>query len=708
MDETLSVVESILCYLRSIRSELNMVDYRMLVTKFGRTLPFVGRERLQESAKYLFDQRILKHGESERHSHPVGVIGGCSGIGKTRALVSIADSIHTWAPCDSLWKKEVIISYNNGNPPICDRTLFGMECSQVVIADKAFALRLLFFAFIYNSEPKVAFESFAREFPKDLLKKLSAGIALSTISNYCCAASGKSNGILFVGVDEINYLLEKDSADEAKNRSFLKATMVAFAGAMISSIVFVFGVVAGTTVLPIDKVFAESGHPTHKMPIGLLQLCDCEAIVDHFAANNSELWGNWRLCRAFRTILSDFASMPRMGEKFLEAVENRLVLGESLSAIDYTVLHSMLSSQLPYQAFADDFSVTLIAKVMLSQHVSRNEVVNSDGGHKFTYGQLEEEGLLVLKSATDTKCIVQLPYSMFRNLLQGLRGDDLLVGTLRTMCALVSGQEDTGGLMWQSFEDLCVYMEASREMLLARTLQEDKLMSVNELYCMPSSDVRSVSAVDDLFEVNLRDRCSTATAEERFPPASWDGAELMIRNKKGGTSAMDSTIVNNAPGALFDSFTVRYNDRAVANLFCGQAKFYLETVVGRGMVEAEATKVAVHMVNYDIDYILVIFATRVSPDVLGNIPPKCIVITGESLGLFFGPIFSGRFHLLAASPKVNVNTASHAELKTIPGIGDGFVRRLQNARAQRPFDDWNDVISRVRKIPRKIELELTY
>ncbi len=41
------------------------------------------------------------------------------------------------------------------------------------------------------------------------------------------------------------------------------------------------------------------------------------------------------------------------------------------------------------------------------------------------------------------------------------------------------------------------------------------------------------------------------------------------------------------------------------------------------------------------------------------------------------------------------NSASQAELETIKGIGPSVSQRILNARSERPFDGWDDLLRRV-------------
>lgn len=100
----------------------------------------------------------------------------------------------------------------------------------------------------------------------------------------------------------------------------------------------------------------------------------------------------------------------------------------------------------------------------------------------------------------------------------------------------------------------------------------------------------------------------------------------------------------------------------------------------------------------NVDYVLIIAATRVANEVFDNIPDKCILITGKSLYNFFSPIFAGRYQLYTDMESVNINTASISEIKTIPGIGDTMSQVIVARRQKSSFISWDDLKARIPKI----------
>jgi len=159
---------------------------------------------------------------------------------------------------------------------------------------------------------------------------------------------------------------------------------------------FVVGIVTSTAVLQLDKVFAESGHSVFKLPIGLLSVDNCKYLMDSFEKNNPTVWGNWRMCRAFRTVLSDFGFLSHLAEKLFQAVEKKIqTTGKPLMDVDYEPLYSIFLASLKVDAhILSRYGSTLISAAMLSMSVSRCQFACSapEDGEKdsrLTVGALE-------------------------------------------------------------------------------------------------------------------------------------------------------------------------------------------------------------------------------------------------------------------------------------------------------------------------------
>lgn len=135
--------------------------------------------------------------------------------------------------------------------------------------------------------------------------------------------------------------------------------------------------------------------------------------------------------------------------------------------------------------------------------------------------------------------------------------EDPVVTILRDMSSIGTTGMQGVQMTWQRFEDLFVQMEVVREILLSRTLQEDKSYSVNNFYCVNAES----TSIDELLMFSLRDCCRVNTSLNRFPSKNWrsvvdhEGLDCSVQEIKANTQ-----IVKNTTGARFDSFTSRKKD----------------------------------------------------------------------------------------------------------------------------------------------------
>ena len=203
-------------------SENAAADYHCLINGFGRSIPFTGRTSLFGKAKNVFDARIKDKNVYDRNSRPIGIIGGVSGLGKSRALIELADKVSDWKT-EKEWIFKVIISYDSRNPPVYDRVLG---------ASKALALRLLYFAFVFSKPRAVSFATFARDFNDVFKESVDPQHAIEVIVLYQSDVCECKAGVIFFGLDEAQRLIYHDYADEGEKLSFLKETMVAVGSTM--------------------------------------------------------------------------------------------------------------------------------------------------------------------------------------------------------------------------------------------------------------------------------------------------------------------------------------------------------------------------------------------------------------------------------------------------------------------------------------------
>ena len=681
-----TVAENVLKYIGE-KYNFEPVQPSHLINGFGYSIPLKGREEMISTTKTLYDTRWENNHTRDRVCHKVGIIGGCSGIGKSRGLIEIANSIKDWKKVDQ-WSFEIVISYNNGNPPEIDRRLFGRE-SKNPSAATALALRILYFSFVAGKSFEVSFETFASLFPKDMLVDLTPEVAIQTISAQMSKQHGHDNGVFFIGLDEANYLLDTDYTGEEGKRGFLKETLIALGNAMLLPVKFVFVVIATTTVLPINIVFHQSGLQFQPLPIKLLRIQECEKIIDEIG-----LLSEWRTCRAFRTLLADFASMPRKAEELLNYMRSEINKGTAIADIDYQMIYNRLMGTIcPLDKLAS-VAERIVSDILLACPVKRDHLIDASTSY-VTYGDLEARGVMVLETSVDTCLTVQMPFSLFRELVQLLDGKDPLTKSLRRICNLVSTEAEFGTLSWQTFEELHCNVEASREMLMARQREEMPYSSLSEFYCLTDNAAPKID-----FDFALRRRCEVVTADSRFPTSTWTVLVDDPEKKDTNGYQLDATTshIKNAPGAAFDSFTLRQlpHEEHQKMLFCGQQKLYVKATLSAGMIRAEADKVIASLPEGTV-VTLVVIATKTAPDALRNLPENCVVVTGPALTKFYS-VFSARVNLFSEESlsHINVNTASVSEMMTIDKVGKATAQAIVKAKNEgRHFSSWKDLNDRV-------------
>ena len=537
------------------------------------------------------------------------------------------------------------------------------------------------------------------------MKVLTPEIAIQAIASHLSEQHGHDDGVIFIGLDEVNYLLDSDYTGEEEKRAFMKETLVALGSAMLLPDKFVFVVIAATTILPINIVFQQSGLLFEPLPIRLLCGDQCEAIVQEMAASiSSAHWAEWRTCRAFRTVLADFASMPRKAEQLLSYVNSQLSAGTALVDIDYQfICHKLISSFEP-SAMVGKLAERLVTNIILATHVKRHQVVD-DTKSPFTYGELESLGALTLETSIDTLLTVQMPYSQFRALVQLMDGGDLLTKSLRKICNLVQREEEYGMLSWQTFEVLHCNVEACREMLFARMREERPYTSIGEFYGLTNGSID--------FDFIVRRNCQVVTSVGRYPTKAWgiladDPTKL---DSAGNKLDATTSYIKNAAGAAFYSFTLRQLEEVGGGtmLFCGQQKLYVESAVSAGMIRDEANKV-VDSLPEGIPFVLIVVAPKVTSDALTDLPENCLVVTGLALEKFYS-VFSARANLLSKESlsRINVNTASRSELMTLDHIGINVADAIIRSRKQKGFFvSWEDLNTRIARTRKCKEASFSY
>lgn len=351
---------------------------------------------------------------------------------------------------------------------------------------KGLALRILYFSFVAGKTFKVSFESFVLHFPKKILEVLTPEIAIEAVGSHLSKLHGHNNGVIFIGLDEANYLVDSDYTGEEIKRNFLTETLMALGSAMLLPDKFVFVVTASIDILPINAALYQLGLHVQPLPISLLYWKECETIVCEMTSTSlsSEGWTEWRNCRAFRSLLADFAPIPRSAENILNLVNDEVKKGLAVADIDYQIIYCKLMSTLASKSYMlMKIAERIVSNILLETHVQRGQIVDVIKS-PLTYGELEKYGAIALVTSSDTRLTVQMPYSLFCCLVELMDKGDPLTQSLMRICNRTQSQEEYGVLSWKTFKDLHSNVEAIREMLFARMDLEMPYSSLGEFYCL--------------------------------------------------------------------------------------------------------------------------------------------------------------------------------------------------------------------------------
>jgi hypothetical protein len=355
------------------------LDYSF--SPFQLTIPFVGRTATVDMAETLFKERYASRNITDRNEHKIAVLGGRSGIGKSRALLYLAKEFSKWRDLtDFSWEASIFISFNNGNPP-------SIEALKDIPPAVGLALRLLYFGLLHGTHPGMSYQSFIEDILNMNIGHIDIITAISCIELLCQRWYGEGKGMIFLAVDEVNFLHTESS-------EFQKKTMIALGQLALHQKSFVYPVVAGTTVLQLDEAFRQTSHPNKKLPIGLFTFHDLEDLMRLLEEANRTRWQGWQTCRPFRMILNDVACLPKATTKLFELIDERMTkFEETLSTIDWNSIHSATLKIFTISPVLAPVGYSIIFDAMLCTPVRREVfVLLKDGSRSsLTYGEIFSE-----------------------------------------------------------------------------------------------------------------------------------------------------------------------------------------------------------------------------------------------------------------------------------------------------------------------------
>ncbi|PKY16030.1 hypothetical protein RhiirB3_467096 [Rhizophagus irregularis] len=413
-----------------------------LVNTYGKNFELYQREDTIETLWKLIKERYPYRNDDDKGNHPIPVLAGGPGTGKSRFLDEIERLL--WR-CINESDEEirdgfanmVVINttYGNGSPASShDSRIIGSGSTEIINGQASFALRILFEYFQPQNETgELSFPQF-----NTLCSKKAVDFTLDTALRVIYADFIKQRKqetsscpplVLVVGIDEFNNLHDIQ-------KGACKELIKTIGGVMCKppANIFFIPILAGTIEGAISDYISGSMHEPILLPLRLLNNDDAISI-----GKRMNLFDDDYVCRNpyFRISISDVGGHVRTLEyyysNFAKQKDDKMKLatetetGETglydvnIKRVMEYVKHKIVNK---YQInrYSSHLSVPL-AKAILGlpvgkvdavkkENVKEKENVKDKGKHQThqTYEELVSMGLINLVPAGEEKYLIRLPY----------------------------------------------------------------------------------------------------------------------------------------------------------------------------------------------------------------------------------------------------------------------------------------------------------
>lgn len=679
------VSEEKLCQLclEWIKTELNVDTLKSLKVGVSlevcdsvtQSMKFVGRDHTVDGINQLFENRYReRHHPAHKTKHPVGIMGSAPGMGKTRTLVEVPHFLKQRMTKKKVpWFQSVISTYNSGVPPTSREMAKDGD-----IRSNAFAIRVLFFMLLKQENGERIFQRLDQFLDKILQNDWAHLIRITTVARLievimkekhgmCCTED--CPGVLYIGIDEYNILLNKSEN--------ALTTVVADLNNLVQSCgrrLFIFPVLAGTMLHPLQEILSESQFEYSQIPIKMLDDSHLSELIGH-----DPKWAQWFTSKVSQ-VFFDYCKIPRLAEHFLTYVDvncdQNHTPEEALGEI-----RSCLESKLSQRAVAIGcLGRKLVGDIMLQTCVRRDQLV--ERGSPTTYGTLERKGGIVISTDREGNCFVEAPFPLLRIMVANCPLDPC-IQSLRTFLNRYSPATTS----WESFEKLCQHHAAIREMLFY-----ERGISQLPLRDFFPGAVGSDEVLDRV--ICLSEIVKIKTAEKRIQADYPCDDDIYT-----------TTSWVNARGAKYDGFfdreRVEGDERRYRHRVCFQDKFWnADRSINRDTIQCEKENVAETLCRsvYESEHTLVIVATQCNVTLARDVPPNCLVLGGTALRRYFGNAISS--HVVGMFPHecIYVNADSKKRLQKIKGISDNVAKKIIAKRKEKTFENWDDLKRRVPQV----------
>ncbi|POG62894.1 uncharacterized protein OCT59_025295 [Rhizophagus irregularis] len=699
-----------------------------LVNTYGKNFELYQREDTIETLWKLIKERYPYRNDDDKGNHPIPVLAGGPGTGKSRFLDEIERLL--WR-CINESDEEirngfanmVVINttYGNGSPASShDSRIIGSESTEIINGQASFALRILFEYFQPQNETgELSFPQF-----NTLCSKKAVDFTLDTALRVIYAdfiskqrkqeTSSCPPLVLVIGIDEFNNLHDIQ-------KGACKELIKTIGGVMCKppANIFFIPILAGTIEGAISDYISGSMHEPILLPLRLLNNDDAISI-----GKRMNLFDDDYVCRNpyFRISISDVGGHVRTLEyyysNFAKQKDDKMKLatetetGETglydvnIGKVMEYVKHKIVNK---YQInrYSSHLSVPL-AKAILGFPVGKvdavkKENVKDEGKHQThqTYEELVSMGLINLVPAGE-KYLIRLPYLWVCAIAECSSDPDL--SNWKSML-----QYDDP-INWQNFEDFNAKFLALR-LALFRLLGYEEIILKEFLkgadFSHSFPDVKVV--LPETRNIKLYKLL------HRYPVAkTYKNQEAKYENlkeKRNGYFDLDllqnddikkytGCVFLNVSGAPWDVFGLLKCGSSESEICCVAQQLKLTTttnvVIDQKLFKNEHKKVIKNMEEVDTKNWVLLFLTNA--DQKDNLSvsdsPNSALVSIEKMQEFYGYTYASRAQFASANDKIYFNSAPVESLKLI-GFSDKDNVYIRIERKKRPFTSLNDIKERL-------------
>jgi len=654
-------VDTILNYFTAKR-DLSSTKQQALLTNFGLSLPFVGRE---DAVKQVYEHMTRNYKTFCEKSFintttQFPLVATIPGVGKTRlnqelpsAMLQIADAAHKTLLSSCL---TIYISLGNAFK------LCGVE-HQHGTPDEIIGTRILYFYFLQTSSTNIDLQDFIMNvYERKQYVRLQT--ALQVVQRDYAMRQCQNASMIYLGIDEFQCL----------NTSHLHLLVSALFRCVNSISCFLYPFFSGLDYGLANKSFVRSGVLIKSIPLPLLTEEETIRIVEKWLVANGKDYNNkWRTNTKFRDLLRTVSGHARSIESILGAIA---IYGMDVAQMKASVKF-LLDKQMQND-FSPEMQLQVLKYVLFGDATLRSTAIGNT-----TVGHMEAKGLVMVNEHSKR---VAFPFWFFEYIMkQNHLMQDLLA---------------QGFKWWQEFENFALaYMSVREEVLrwYKKNQGSQNVTTVKEFF----KGAKFISNnIESLQFYMPKSAVTICTSLSQFPytidqirvAAKDDETYAATRVKRDWVD--NTTIVKNAAGATFgDVFAIRtlvQNNKHV--VFSYQCKRY---TAGKPItlqnIQSEISKTNDYS-NLNFRVVTVVFASSTvsNEDVyqLTNVP-DLVIIDRDSADSFYGQ----RAYFAGLQDKLRINEWNATTMKSWCGnLGEERIEKIMAARESRPFTKIEELV----------------